>query len=73
VRTYSTYFSQLLAQRVFLVIEVVHIQSSDGPGVHLPEQRHTARCEHGTHQLDKLVVVQMVAAVYGLEDLDGGL
>ena len=67
------YFRQLLAKRVLLIVEVIDVEVGNGPVVHFAKQRNTSRRKHGTHELHKFVVVQVVTGVDALKDLDGGL
>jgi hypothetical protein len=69
----GTYFGQLLAQRVPFLVYLVDVQVSNRPAVYLTKQRHASGCEHGTDQLDELILMQMVPAVYGLQNLDSSL
>jgi hypothetical protein len=56
-----------------LVVQVIDVQIGNGPVVDFSEQRHTLGRKHGPNQLAKVVIVQVVAVVDGLEDLDCSL
>jgi hypothetical protein len=69
----ATHLGHFLAQCVFLVIEVIDAQIGDRPIVHLAEQGNVLRRKHWPNQVSKVLVVEVMPAVDGLKDLDGGL